>query len=75
LSISLNDQCHRIYKYMNMNSKWVLTYCVEHDFRPYRFWLVKAESESEARLIVCNQQGFKYEETSATTTSEEVANA
>jgi hypothetical protein len=47
--------------------RWLLTYRVEHDFRPFRVWIVQAESESEARLEICKQFGFKYEETSATT--------
>jgi len=48
---------------------WLLTYRVEHDFRPFQGWVVKAESESEARLEICKKFGFKYGETSASTTS------
>jgi hypothetical protein len=47
-------------------SKWNLTYVVECDFRPFQEWIVEAESESEARLIVSKQLGVPYEETSAT---------
>lgn len=43
-----------------------MSYRVECDFRPYRAWIVQAESESEARLIVARQLGVPYEETSAT---------
>lgn len=46
-------------------SKWTLTYAVECDFRPFQQWIVEAESESEARLIVARQLGVPYEETSA----------
>jgi hypothetical protein len=46
-------------------SMWMMTYRVEHDFRPYLSWLIEAESESEARLILCAQMGFQYEHTEA----------
>jgi hypothetical protein len=42
-----------------------LTYAVECDFRPYQQWVVEAESESEARLMVSRQLGVPYEETDA----------
>ena len=42
-------------------------YAVECDFRPYQEWVVEAESESEARLIVARQLGVPYEETDART--------
>jgi hypothetical protein len=45
---------------------WTATYAVECDFRPYLQWIVEAESESEARMIVVNQLGVPYEQTSAT---------
>ena len=46
-------------------SKWNLTYAVQCDFRPYQEWIVEAESESEARLMVAQQLGVPYEETDA----------
>ena len=42
-----------------------LKYAVECDFRPFQQWIVEAESESEARLIVSRQLNVPYEETSA----------
>lgn len=47
-------------------SKWESTYAVQCDFLPFREWIVKAESESEARMIAVNMLGVPYEETSAT---------
>lgn len=46
--------------------KHKLTYAIECDFRPYLRWVVEAESESEARLIIVEQLGVPYEQTSAT---------
>lgn len=43
-----------------------LRYKVECDYRPYQEWIVEAESESEARLIVAQQLGVPYDETDAT---------
>jgi hypothetical protein len=43
----------------------VLTYAVECDFRPYQQWIVEAESESEARLMVAQMLGVPFEETDA----------
>ena len=34
-----------------------LTYKVSHDWTPYRFWLVQAESEIEARMSVAVKLG------------------
>lgn len=42
-----------------------MTYRVQCDFRPYQEWVVEAESESEARLIVARQLGVPYDETDA----------
>jgi hypothetical protein len=42
-----------------------MTYKVTCDFRPYQAWVLDAGSESEARLIVAQQLGVPYEETSA----------
>jgi hypothetical protein len=50
-------------------TRWIFPYRVEHDFRPYWFVIVEAESEHEARLLVCQQFGFKMDHTSATTTT------
>jgi len=47
-------------------SRWMLRYLVHCDFLPFREWNVEAESESEARLMIVNQVGVPYEETSAT---------
>jgi hypothetical protein len=46
-------------------SRWMSKYIVHCDFRPFQEWQVEAESESEARLIVCKQLNVPYEETSA----------
>jgi hypothetical protein len=45
---------------------WTSTYAVECDFRPYLRWVVEAESESEARLMIVDMLGVPYEQTSAT---------
>lgn len=50
-------------------SRWTLPYRVEHDFRPYWFVIVEAESEYEARMLVCQQFGFEIEHTDATPTT------
>ena len=42
-----------------------MTYKVTCDFRPYQTWVLEADSESEARLIVARQLAVPYEETSA----------
>lgn len=47
-------------------NRWMLRYVVQCDFRPFQEWEIEAESESEARLIVCKQLNVPYEETSAT---------
>jgi hypothetical protein len=44
----------------------LLTYAVECNFRPFQQWIVKAESQSEARLMVAQMLGVPFEETSAT---------
>jgi hypothetical protein len=43
----------------------MLTYAVECDFRPFRRWIIQAESESEARLALVAMIGVPYEETEA----------
>lgn len=42
-----------------------LTYKVTHDFRPYRHWLVQAESEIEARMEVAAELGCELGELEA----------
>jgi hypothetical protein len=42
-----------------------LTYKVTHDFRPYRHWLVQAESEIEARMEVAAELGCDLSELEA----------
>lgn len=51
----------------------LLTYAVECDFRPFRRWIIQAESESEARLALVALIGVPYEETGASTVRQEVA--
>jgi hypothetical protein len=34
-----------------------LTYKVSHDWMPYRFWTVQAESEIEARMSIAAELG------------------
>ena len=49
---------------------WTLTYVVTADFRPYRYWVIQAESESEARLIVSNNGEIPMEELNASLVNE-----
>lgn len=49
---------------------WTRMYRVEADYLPFRHWLIKAESESEARMALVAQIGVPYEETSAKLTLE-----
>lgn len=41
------------------------TYRVSADFRPYMYWEIEAESESEARLELVKLIGVPYEQTDA----------
>jgi len=43
-----------------------LIYRVSHDWTPYRFWLVQAESEIEARMSVAAELGCGLDELEAT---------
>lgn len=43
----------------------LITYAVMADFRPYRRWIIQAESESEARLELVKLLGIPYEQTEA----------
>jgi hypothetical protein len=43
-----------------------LTYRVSHDWKPYRFWAVQAESEIEARMSVAAELGCDLGELEAT---------
>ena len=42
-----------------------LTYKVTHDWRPFRAWLVQAESEIEARMEVAAKLGCELTELEA----------
>ncbi len=42
-----------------------LTYRVSHDWRPFRHWLVQAESEIEARMDVAAELGCELGELEA----------
>jgi hypothetical protein len=42
-----------------------LTYRVSHDWTPYRFWAVQAESEIEARMSVAAELGCELGELEA----------
>jgi hypothetical protein len=42
-----------------------LTYKVSHDWMPYRFWVVQAESEIEARMSVAAKLGCELNELEA----------
>ena len=42
-----------------------LTYKVSHDWMPYRFWVVQAESEIEARMSVAAELGCELGELEA----------
>jgi hypothetical protein len=43
-----------------------MTYVCSADFLPFRFWIITAESESEARLLLAKRLSLPYDETSAT---------
>jgi len=43
-----------------------LTYIVSHDWMPYRFWTVQAESEIEARMEIAAELGCELGELEAT---------
>jgi len=43
-----------------------LTYKVSHDFMPFRFWTVLAESEIEARMNVASELKCDLSELEAT---------
>jgi hypothetical protein len=43
-----------------------LTYQVSHDWMPYRYWTVQAESEIEARMSVAAELGCGLNELEAT---------
>ena len=42
-----------------------LTYKVSHDWTPYRYWTVQAESEIEARMSVAAELGCELGELEA----------
>ena len=42
-----------------------LTYMVSHDWTPFRYWVIQAESEIEARMIVA-EAGYDLNELEAT---------
>jgi hypothetical protein len=42
-----------------------LTYRVSHDWTPYRWWVIQAESEIEARMIVAGELGCELGELEA----------
>lgn len=44
---------------------WKRTYKVTADFRPYLYWYIEAESESEARMELVRLIGVPYEQTEA----------
>jgi len=45
-----------------------LTYRVSHDWIPFRYWIVQAESEIEARISVAVELGCELGELEATLT-------
>lgn len=47
-----------------------LTYVTTADFLPYRYWVIQAESEYEARKIVSNNGEIPMEELEARLTNE-----
>jgi len=49
--------CDALTTKTNMTTVNKLTYKVSHDWTPYRFWTVQAESESEARMSVAAELG------------------
>jgi hypothetical protein len=42
-----------------------LTYKVSHDWTPFRWWVIQAESEIEARIIVAEKLGCDLSELEA----------
>lgn len=53
---------------------WNLTYTVTADFLPYRYWVIRAESEIEARMIVSNNGEIPLEQLSASLVNEKASN-
>ena len=50
---------------MTTAKKTKLTYKVTHDWRPFRHWLVQAESEIEARMEIAAELGCELGELEA----------
>ena len=46
-------------------NNWNLTYSVTCDFLPFRYWVVLAESEIEARMMISKELKVPLEEVSA----------
>jgi hypothetical protein len=42
-----------------------LTYRVSHDWTPFRWWVIQAQSEIEARMIVAEELGCDLSELEA----------
>jgi hypothetical protein len=42
-----------------------LTYRVSHDWTPFRWWVIQAQSEIEARMIVAGKLGCELGELEA----------
>jgi hypothetical protein len=48
-----------------------LTYLVSADYQPYRWWMVSAESEVEARMQIADRFGIALEELEAKLANDE----
>jgi hypothetical protein len=49
--------------------KWMLNYKATCDFRPFRYWLIEAESVDEARQIVAGELKVPLEQVDASIAS------
>jgi hypothetical protein len=52
----------------SINERWFLTYNVTADFQPFRHWLVQAEGEASARVLVSRETGIPVDELCASLT-------
>ncbi len=48
-----------------------LTYLVSSDYQPYRWWMVSAEGECDARMQIASEYGIALEELEAKLANDE----
>ena len=61
---------HELHNYWKMKQIPKLTYAVTSDWIPYRVWIIRAESEIEARQAVAEQLKCPLEHLEAALTKE-----